>query len=55
MVFIAPKLSAQQALVIISALLSAARGKKKRFLRTMHFLIASHYFARLRESTPTIE
>ncbi|KAE9263054.1 hypothetical protein PF008_g32456 [Phytophthora fragariae] len=44
MVFITPKLSAQQALVIISALLSAARGKKKRFLRTMHFLIASHYF-----------
>ncbi|KAE8974145.1 hypothetical protein PR003_g27141 [Phytophthora rubi] len=44
MVFIAPKLSAQQAFVIISALLLAARGKQKRFLRTMHFLIASHYF-----------
>ncbi|KAE9279611.1 hypothetical protein PR003_g28185 [Phytophthora rubi] len=44
MIFIAPKLSARQAFVIVSALLSAARGKKKRFLRTMHFLIANHYF-----------
>lgn len=53
MVFIAPKLTAEQALVIISCLLLAARGNRKRFLRTMHFLIASHCF-RLRDPPPRI-
>ncbi|KAG3035694.1 hypothetical protein PC128_g1936 [Phytophthora cactorum] len=53
MVFIAPKLSAEQALVIVGSLLLAARGNRKRFLRTMYFLIASNCF-RLRDPPPRI-
>ncbi|KAG4060654.1 hypothetical protein PC123_g4421 [Phytophthora cactorum] len=53
MVFIAPKLSAEQALVIVGSLLLAARGNRKRFLRTMYFLITSPCF-RLRDPPPRI-